>query len=385
MRNIVQILFFNILSLFFLIGCGWLARDIWEKGGKEKYAEFFPTKIHLAENLDKAIGLKDPIVLFFSVAVDGEKYVKETRLEPFKKAKIKYDGQAKKLSVIPIENWDPETEYKLILPEATNKYWAKVAEQEIKFNTLPFPRVEKIFPLDNAEDILLDMESPIQIKLEEPNNDFSLKFTIAPSVELVEQLSEDQKTYKLLPTKPLLSATQYTLEIFAFLKNDPEKNRLIFESHFNTLPDKPVSWEKDLNLRVAQAKKYTRAKIFTGKYIDINLENQVMVIFQEGKALEAFPISSGKRGMETPKGEHQVYNKAERVWSKKYGLYMPYWMAIIADGSVGIHELPEWPGGFKEGAFHLGIPVSHGCVRLGVGAAKTVFDWAEIGTPVIVY
>jgi lipoprotein-anchoring transpeptidase ErfK/SrfK len=60
-------------------------------------------------------------------------------------------------------------------------------------------------------------------------------------------------------------------------------------------------------------------------------------------------------------------------------------MAIRADGKYGLHELPEWPNGYKEGASHLGIPVSHGCVRLGVGAAVRVFNWVEIGTPVVIY
>jgi lipoprotein-anchoring transpeptidase ErfK/SrfK len=64
---------------------------------------------------------------------------------------------------------------------------------------------------------------------------------------------------------------------------------------------------------------------------------------------------------------------------------MPYWMAIVPGGKFGIHELPEWPGGYKEGANHLGTPVSHGCVRLGVGPAQTVYNWADIGTPVVVH
>jgi lipoprotein-anchoring transpeptidase ErfK/SrfK len=64
---------------------------------------------------------------------------------------------------------------------------------------------------------------------------------------------------------------------------------------------------------------------------------------------------------------------------------MPFWMAVAADGKFGIHELPEWPGGYKEGANHLGIPVSHGCIRLGVGPAKQVYDWTEVGTPVVIY
>jgi lipoprotein-anchoring transpeptidase ErfK/SrfK len=151
------------------------------------------------------------------------------------------------------------------------------------------------------------------------------------------------------------------------------------------LPPKPKTWAQDLTERVEQAKKITQAKIKEGKYIDVNLATQIMTIFENGKIINSFLISSGKAGMDTPKGEHQIYNKHPRPWSKKYGLYMPFWMAITSDGKFGIHELPEWPSGYKEGQNHLGIPVSHGCMRLGVGSANTVYNWAEIGTPVLVY
>lgn len=60
-----------------------------------------------------------------------------------------------------------------------------------------------------------------------------------------------------------------------------------------------------------------------------------------------------------------------------------FWLGFIGS-AYGIHELPEWPGGYKEGKSHLGRPVSHGCVRLGVGSAEWLFNWADIGTEVII-
>lgn len=118
-----------------------------------------------------------------------------------------------------------------------------------------------------------------------------------------------------------------------------------------------------------------------GKKIVIRLNSQTMDLVENGVVLNSFTISSGKRGMATPTGTFAVLNKNKRAYSKTYGLYMPYWMAFTTRGH-GIHELPEWPNGYKEGENHLGTPVSHGCVRLGVGSAKTVYDWAEVGTTV---
>lgn len=130
--------------------------------------------------------------------------------------------------------------------------------------------------------------------------------------------------------------------------------------------------------------KLARSSTQKGKLIEINLANQKLSMVQDGKVLGTYIISSGKASMPTPRGTFQIQNKARRAWSEKYGLYMPYWMAFTPSGSYGIHELPEWPGGYKEGANHLGTPVSHGCVRLGIGPAKRLYDWAETGTPVII-
>ena len=120
------------------------------------------------------------------------------------------------------------------------------------------------------------------------------------------------------------------------------------------------------------------------KFVQIDLAHQKLYLFENRELVNSFTISSGKIGMATPKGVHQIYNKALRPYSKLYGLYMPYWSAITPDGLYGIHELPEWPNGYKEGESHLGIPVSHGCIRLGVGAAKYVYEWAPIGTAVVI-
>jgi len=138
-------------------------------------------------------------------------------------------------------------------------------------------------------------------------------------------------------------------------------------------------------VRPEPAKIRTPARIADGKYIDIDLAAQIMSLFQDGRLVDTYAISSGKSGMETPKGTHTVINKSGRAWSRKYGVFLPYWMAFTPGGSFGIHEVPEWPDGDKEGAGELGLPVSHGCVRLGSGAAERVYAWAEIGTPVVVY
>jgi len=118
------------------------------------------------------------------------------------------------------------------------------------------------------------------------------------------------------------------------------------------------------------------------KKIEINIKEQKLSYFLNNIELDRFAVSSGKNNS-TPKGEWKILNKSPKAWSP-YGLWMPYWLGLGKHGEFGIHELPIWPNGYREGENHLGKPVSHGCVRLGVGSAKTIYDWAEVGTKVII-
>lgn len=119
------------------------------------------------------------------------------------------------------------------------------------------------------------------------------------------------------------------------------------------------------------------------KVIKVDLKKQSVEYFTENFSIGKSIISSGKKSMPTPSGTFKIVNKSPKAWSKKYGLWMPYWMGM-QDGKFGFHELPEWPNGYKEGQNHLGTPVSHGCIRLGIGDAKKLYDWTEVGTEVII-
>ena len=118
------------------------------------------------------------------------------------------------------------------------------------------------------------------------------------------------------------------------------------------------------------------------KSIGVDLSDQQMWYSLGPVRLSQFTISTGKASTPTPTGVFEVQNKFDRPFSNLAGLYMPFWMAF--NGPYGMHELPEWPGGAKEGADHLGIPVSHGCIRMGHENAVAIYNWADIGTPVII-
>lgn len=119
------------------------------------------------------------------------------------------------------------------------------------------------------------------------------------------------------------------------------------------------------------------------KRIVITISNQNLKCYEGNDVVCDILISSGTYALPTPIGNFKILSKSPVAYSAAYGLYMNYWMPFY--GGYGIHELPYWKyswGIVTEGANHLGQRVSHGCVRMGIGSAKQVYDWANIGTPV---
>lgn len=250
-----------------------------------------------------------------------------------------------------------------------------ISTNKITFKTQKPLEVVEITPKDGQDKV--STETAIEISFSELVNYKSLEehLTINPEVK-AEFIWQDSKL-TLAPYEPLKEETEYEVKltpgILSYQSSSYSEKEFIYR--FKTRPkfsEKVVS------------KVEITPQIKEGKYIDIDLAHQTLTIFENGQNLGSYKISTGKSSMPTPKGNFTIRNKVLRAYSSTYHLWMPYWMAFTSMGH-GIHELPEWKGGIKEGESHLGIPVSHGCVRLGVGPAQRVYEWAEIGTPVIVH
>lgn len=125
----------------------------------------------------------------------------------------------------------------------------------------------------------------------------------------------------------------------------------------------------------------------TGKRIEISISKQRMYVWQGETQLYDWVISTGKPGSGTATGRFRVQSKIPEAWGGQWSLRMPYWLGIYWVGSIenGIHALPINPDGSILWAGYLGTPVSFGCIILSTENAKTLYDWAEIGTPVWIH
>lgn len=133
--------------------------------------------------------------------------------------------------------------------------------------------------------------------------------------------------------------------------------------------------------------------LFEGRYIHINLAKQKLFLIDGTNKVGEYRVSTGKWNTPTPKGTLYIINKFESsAYSRTYNLWMPFWMGLSTNQNTsgyrgyGIHELPcfNQECTLREGQNHLGIPASHGCIRLGIGPAAEVFAWANVGTPVYI-
>ena len=119
------------------------------------------------------------------------------------------------------------------------------------------------------------------------------------------------------------------------------------------------------------------------KWIEINLSEQKLYMKEGDRAVGSFLISSGKWA-QTPQGEWRIWTKLRytrmRGGSKALGTFydlpnVPYTMYY--NKGYGIHGT-YWHNNF-------GHPMSHGCVNMRTEEAGIVFNWASVGTRVVVH
>lgn len=120
------------------------------------------------------------------------------------------------------------------------------------------------------------------------------------------------------------------------------------------------------------------------KLILVDISEQRMYVYQDGALLWNFVVSTGLPGRDTRPGTYSVLNKLPIAYAYTWGLTMPQWLGIYWAGSLqnGIHALPIQPDGSVLWAGWLGTPVSYGCIILSNEDALTLYNWADVGTPV---
>jgi lipoprotein-anchoring transpeptidase ErfK/SrfK len=120
-----------------------------------------------------------------------------------------------------------------------------------------------------------------------------------------------------------------------------------------------------------------------GKHIVVNLSKQWIYAYVNDDMVFDAPVATGRDGMETPAGNFAVYAKIKsqtmRGVTDGEGWVVPNVPNVMyINGGVAIH------GTYWHNLFGTGVRISHGCINLPLDAAAWFYDWAPVGTPVLV-
>jgi len=116
----------------------------------------------------------------------------------------------------------------------------------------------------------------------------------------------------------------------------------------------------------------------SGKRIKVSLLEQRLYAYEDGYLAATYLVSTGTKSYPTKPGEYSVMKKVavKRYVGPGYNLPNAHWNTQFSARGDYFHEA-YWHNKF-------GQPMSHGCVNMRKDDAKFIYDWSEVGTPVII-
>jgi L,D-transpeptidase catalytic domain/Putative peptidoglycan binding domain len=106
-----------------------------------------------------------------------------------------------------------------------------------------------------------------------------------------------------------------------------------------------------------------------GKHVEFDWSRQVLVLARGGKPYRTYHTSSGAPATPTVFGSYRFYLQTPGTNSKGM-VHSSYFI-----GGYAIHGYASVPN----------YPASHGCLRVPIPNALSIFNWIEIGDPIYTY
>ena len=124
----------------------------------------------------------------------------------------------------------------------------------------------------------------------------------------------------------------------------------------------------------------------TSNLIYVNLKDQITYIYKGSinnwDKIKSFKCSTGIESEKTTTGIFDVRERGAWFFSDKYNQGGKYWVQFYGD--YLFHSVPYNKDQSEVVDYTLGVPASHGCIRLKTEDAKWIYDNIESGTKVII-
>ena len=131
-----------------------------------------------------------------------------------------------------------------------------------------------------------------------------------------------------------------------------------------------------------------------GKVLVVSLSEQEMVVYQDGCAVRATPVTTGRPALPTPAGTYHVFYKTTPFtmvspWPKPSPFWYPTttvtWVMEFLGGGYFIHDAAwESPSAYGRGSEDNPYAASHGCIHIPTATMQWLYSWTPVGTEVIV-
>ncbi len=112
----------------------------------------------------------------------------------------------------------------------------------------------------------------------------------------------------------------------------------------------------------------------------------VWVIDKNEEVVRSMPVS-GRRGVPAP-GSYKVTSQSLWSFSLDFEGVDFRWMTRFTlgpeGGNIGFHEIPRKDGKPMQTESQLGSFAGAGCIRMATADVKFLYQWAKLGTPVVV-
>ena len=310
------------------------------------------------------------------------------------------------------------------LSEIENEYYSgDISEEEtvkdlnglLSLNTSN----EEIFNFKNTIPLIKDSKDSFDIgisKLDEENYLEALNYfkSVHNLSDCKAQALECEETGLDKIREPILETVD------EYISNEKYSKGIEYlDSKINSLPDDPKLQEKrdELeNLRLEHLEAYSQENIDkatartapvmeyykklnedtinqfditsnTNYLVFVNIAEQKTYVYEGSKndwtLDKTFTCSTGIEGKETPVGIFTVQTRAPWFFSPKYGQGGKYYVQFM--GNYLFHSIPFNSDKTTISDPTLGVPASHGCIRLSVEDSKWLYDNVQNGSKIIIY
>ena len=183
----------------------------------------------------------------------------------------------------------------------------------------------------------------------------------------------------VLPTEPEAAAANLprTIERQPDVKSDPAPSRT---------GSSPASTAPDAQTTAPAESPTVPADSGQGRRIVFAMHDQRVWLVDADGAVRRTYLVSGSVTDNLHPGSYEVYSKSVDAIGVDDSGTMKYMVRFThgANAAIGFHDIPVLDGAKVQTRDELGTPQSHGCIRQWRPDAKALWEFAPVGTSVVV-